>query len=70
MAQQDPARQTVRGEPVTIKGKEYVVRDSFGRFVRLTVTKETKQDRMILLGDKVEVQMWPNGQAIAIKPAQ
>lgn len=47
-----------------------MVRDSFGRFVRLTVTKETKQERMLLFGDQVEVQMWPNGQVMAIKPAQ
>ena len=68
--QQEPMPQTVKGELLAINGEEYVIRDSFGRFVRLRVDKETKKIRVMLLGEKVEAQVWPNGRAIAIKPAQ
>jgi hypothetical protein len=48
----------------------YVVRDVFGRLVRLRVNKETKRERLVVPGEKVEVEMMPDGRALSIKPAK
>ena len=68
-AQQDAAPQTVKGNLLTIKGEVYVIRDQFGRLVRLRINEDTKKERLVVPGELIEVQMWPDGRAVSIKSA-
>lgn len=61
--------QTVKGDLLMIKGGTYVVRDIFGYLVYLRVDKDTKTDRLIVPGEKIEAQMSHDGHALSIKPA-
>lgn len=69
VAQQVLAPQIIRGDLLSIKGDTYVVKDRFGRFVILRVDKETKVDRLILPGAKIEAQVSQDGRALSIKRA-
>ncbi|MGH7205446.1 MAG: hypothetical protein ACREI2_04475 [Nitrospiraceae bacterium] len=68
-AQQDAAPQTVKGDLLTIKGDVYVIKDQFGRLVRLRINEETKKERLVVPGERIEVEMWPDGRAVSIKSA-
>lgn len=72
MAAAQPAAspQVIKGELLSIKGEVYLVRDVFGRLVRLRVNKDTKRERLVVPGEKVEVEMMPDGRALSIKPVQ
>lgn len=59
---------TVRGDLLTIKGDTYVIRDISGLLRQLRVDKETKQERLIVPGEKIEVQVSSDGRALSIKP--
>lgn len=61
--------QTVKGDLLTIKGETYVVREISGVLRHLKVDKDTKKERFIVPGEKIEVQMSPDGRALSIKPA-
>lgn len=60
---------TVRGDLLAIKGDTYVVRDISGVLRHLRVDKDTKKDRLIVPGERIEVQMTFDGRALSIKPA-
>lgn len=59
---------TVRGDLLTIKGDTYVIRDISGLLRHLRVDKETKQERLIVPGEKIEVLVSSAGRALSIKP--
>lgn len=59
---------TVRGDLLTIKGDTYVIRDISGLLRQLRVDMETKQERLIVPGEKIEVLVSPAGRALSIKP--
>lgn len=61
---------TVRGDLLSIKGDTYVVRDISGLLRHLRVDKETKKERLIVPGEKIEVQVSSDGRALSIKPVQ
>lgn len=61
---------TVRGDLLTIKGDAYVVRDISGVLRRLRVDKDTKKVRIIIPGERIEVQVSSDGRAVSIKPEQ
>ena len=46
MAQVGMFSQTIRGDPLSIKGDMYVIKDIFGRLVYLHVDNKTKRERM------------------------
>ncbi len=69
-AQQPPEPQTIKGELLTIQGDTYVVKDQFGRLAHIRVDKDTKRDRVVVQGEKIEVQVSPDGRALSIKPTQ
>jgi uncharacterized protein YdeI (BOF family) len=60
----------VRGDLLTIRGDTYVVRDMSGLLRHLRVDKDTKKERLIVPGEKIEVQMLSDGRALSIKPVQ
>jgi hypothetical protein len=70
VAQPAASPQVIKGDLLSIKGEVYVVRDIFGRLVRLRVNKDTKRERLVVPGEKVEVEMMPDGRALSIKPAK
>ncbi len=61
---------TIQGVLTIIKGDVYTMRDLFGRFVQFRVDKNTRRERLMVPGERVEVQMTPDHRAIAIKPIQ
>ena len=42
---------TIRGELLSIKGDEYLIKDIFGRLVYLRVDKNTKREFMLVPGE-------------------
>ncbi|MGH7250789.1 MAG: hypothetical protein ACREIK_02945 [Nitrospiraceae bacterium] len=69
VAQAVPASQIIKGDLLAIKGDTYVVKDLFGRFVRIRIDKNTKMEPLVLLGMKIEAKVLPDGTALSIKPA-
>ncbi len=61
---------TVRGDLLTIKGDTYVVRDISGVLRHLRVDKDTKKERLIVPGERIEAQVSSDGRAVSIKPVQ
>ncbi len=48
---------TVRGQVTDIQGDTYIVRDEYGREVRVQPGKDTRMDYTPLLGDNIEAQL-------------
>ena len=65
---------TVRGDLLTIKGDTYVVRDISGVLRHLRVDKDTKKARLIVPGERIEMQVSSDGRAVSravsIKPVE
>lgn len=62
--------QTVKGNLLTIEGDVYMIRDVLGRFIRVRVNKNTKQERVLAPGEQVEARILQDGRALSIKHAQ
>lgn len=60
----------VVGDLLRIEGEFYVVKDAFGKEVRLHVDKDTKVAGDIKAGDRIEAQATDKGHAASIKPAR
>ena len=62
---------TVRGDVLSVEeatdGAFYTVRDPSGKEVRLHVSKETRIDGALRVGDKIEAQTNPSGHAVSIE---
>ncbi len=71
-AQSDISSQTttIKGDLVSIRGDVYVVRDLFGRLVYLHVDKNTKRERLLMPGEKIEADVLPGDRAVALRPAK
>lgn len=69
VAQPVAASRIIQGNLLAIKGDTYVVKDIFGRFVRIRVDKKTSMERLVLLGMRIEAKVLPDGTALSIKPA-
>lgn len=59
MAQVETSPQTIKGDPLSIKGDVYGVKDISGRLrlVYLHVDKNTKHERRLVPGEKIEVDV-------------
>ena len=60
---------TVRGDLLTIKGETYVIRGRSGVLMYLRTDKNTKKERLIVPGERIVVQVSPDGRALSIRPA-
>ena len=69
-AQPEIVSQTIKGDLLTIKGDIYVVKDIFGRLVFLRIDKNTKRERLLVPGEKIEAEVIPGVRVVALKPAQ
>ena len=70
MAQVEMSTQTIRGDLLSIKGDMYVIKDIFGRLVYLHVDKNTKRDRMLVPGERIEAVVIIGERVVALRPAK
>jgi len=64
---QHPAgAQTVAGEVLKIEGETYVIRDAFGKEVRLHVDQNSKIEGSPKVGDRIEAKVLEGGWASSI----
>lgn len=70
MAQVEMSAQTIRGDLLSIKGDMYVIKDIFGRLVYLRVDKNTKRERMLVPGERIEADVMIGERVVALRPAK
>jgi hypothetical protein len=58
---------TIRGDLLSIKGEVYLIKDIFGRFVYLRVDKNTKRERLLVPGEKIEADLIPGQRVLALR---
>jgi hypothetical protein len=61
---------TLKGVLTIIKGDVYTMQDLSGRFVQFRVDKNTQRERLVVPGERIEVQLSPDHRALTIKPTQ
>lgn len=59
-----------QGDLLSIKGDVYLVKDISGRFVYLRVDKNTKRERLLVPGEKIEADVIPGERVIALRPGK
>lgn len=64
--------QTIKGDLLSIKGDVYVIKDVSGRLVYLHVDKNTKRERMVVPGERIEadVDVMAGERVVALRPAK
>jgi len=70
MAQGEMSSQTIKGDLLSIKGDVWVIKDIFGRLVYLHVDKNTKRERMLVPGEKIEADVIIGERVVALRPAK
>jgi hypothetical protein len=70
MAQLETSPQTIKGDLLSIKGDLYVIKDIFGRIVYLYVDKNTKRERMLVPGERIEADVIIGERVVALRPAK
>ncbi len=71
-AQIETSLQTIKGDLLSIKGDVYVIKDVSGRLVYLHVDKNTKRERMVVPGERIEadVDVMTGERVVALRPAK
>lgn len=67
IGQSNAASQVIVGDVLNIEGETYTIKDKSGHEVVLHVTKETKREDVIKVGDKIEAHVGSNGHATSIR---
>jgi len=70
MAQVETSPLTIKGDLLSIKGDVWVIKDIFGRLVYLHVDKNTKRERMLVPGEKIEADVIIGERVVALRPAK
>ncbi|MCI0427944.1 MAG: hypothetical protein L0Z46_08020 [Nitrospiraceae bacterium] len=70
MAQLETSPQTIRGDLLSIKGDVYVIKDISGRLVYLYVDKNTRRERMLVPGERIEADVIIGERVVALRPAK
>ena len=70
MAQVEMSIQTIKGDLLSLKGDVYVIKDIFGRLVYLYADKNTKRERMLVPGERVEADVIIGERVVALRPAK
>jgi hypothetical protein len=55
---------------LSIKGDVYLVKDISGRLVYLRVDKNTKRERMLVPGERIEADVIIGEKVVALRPAK
>jgi hypothetical protein len=61
---------TIKGDLLSIKGDVWVIKDIFGRLVYLHVDKNTKRERVLVPGEKIEADVIIGERVVALRPAK
>ena len=69
MTQVEMSSQTIKGDLLSIKGDLYVIKDISGRLVYLHVDKNTKRERMLVPGERIEADVIGE-RVVAVRPAK
>ena len=70
-AQIETSLQTIKGDLLSIKGDVYLIKDVFGRLVYLHVDKNTKRERVLVPGERIEADVVMTGErVVALRPAK
>ena len=70
MAQLDTSPQTIKGDLLSIKGDVYLIKDISGRLVYLHVDKNTKRERVVVPGERIEADVIIGERVVALRPAK
>jgi hypothetical protein len=70
MAQVEMSSQTIKGDLLSIKGDVYVIKDISGRLVYFHVDKNTKRERMLVPGERIEADVIIGERVVALRPAK
>ena len=70
LAQLETSPQTIKGDLLSIKGDVYVIKDISGRLVYLHVDKNTKRERMLVPGERIEADVITGERVVALRPAK
>lgn len=70
LAQADTSPQTIKGDLLSIKGDVYLIKDIMGRLVYLHVDKNTKRERLLVPGEKIEADVVPGERVVALRTAK
>ena len=61
---------TIKGDLLSIKGDVWVIKDVFGRLVYLYVDKNTKRERLLVPGERIEADVIIGEKVVALRPAK
>jgi hypothetical protein len=61
---------TIKGDLLSIKGDVWVIKDIFGRLVYLYVDKNTKRERLLVPGERIEADVIIGEKVVALRPAK
>ena len=70
MADVETSPLTIKGDLLSIKGDVWVVKDVFGRLVYLHVDKNTKRERLLVPGERIEADVIIGERVVALRPAK
>jgi len=70
MAQVETSPLTIKGDLLSIKGDVWVIKDIFGRLVYLHVDKNTKRERLLVPGERIEADVIIGERVVALRPAK
>lgn len=70
LAQLETSPHTIKGDLLSIKGDVYVIKDISGRLVYLHIDKNTKRERMLVPGERIEADVMPGERVVALRPAK
>jgi hypothetical protein len=68
--QSEISPQTIKGDLLSIKGDRYVVKDLSGRLVYLRIDKNTKHERMVVPGERIEADVMIGERVVALRPSK
>lgn len=69
-AQVDTSPHTIKGDLLSIKGDVYLIKDLSGRLVYLHVDKNTKRERIVVPGERIEADVIPGERVVALRLAK
>lgn len=70
MADIETSPLTIKGDLLSIKGNVWVIKDIFGRLVYLHVDNNTKRERLLIPGEKIEADVIIGERVVALRPAK
>ena len=70
MADIETSPLTIKGDLLSIKGNVWVIKDIFGRLVYLHVDNNTKRERLLVPGEKIEADVIIGERVVALRPAK